>query len=241
MNNSAIVFPFLFSFCAAAFALPFNSNLSEEDLASVLNGHTLIRNIDSYKETILETDNAEINNCLKELEELDPRYFVEVLQIRTIKPDDRIVEKVNIVLSDVESYTGIPYYSERHKTTTPLYSYSRIRTDYSSRDVRRFTADMVMPPFELCTVDISIQTDNEKFLLYKSRNINDMTCMTFVRVKENRLRAVISVFQYEDKWIIYGIGAAKAPKIPLLTRRLEIAFVSRVKAFCDFATAFLDE
>lgn len=144
-----------------------------------------------------------------------------MLQIRRIKPDDGIVGKVYRVLSDVESYTEIPYHSKRHGTTTPLYSYSKIRSDFINRDKHHFTTDMVMPPFELCTVEISIKTDHENFLLYKSKNLNPMTCMTFIRVKKDRLRSMISVFQHEDYWIIYGIGAAKAPKIPILTRRVE--------------------
>ncbi len=241
MKTCVLFLPLFLFLCPGISAFPFNSNLPEEDLEAVLNGHTLIRSLDSYEQTILDSDNPEINGCLGELAELDPKYFVEVLQIRRIKPDDGIVGKVYRVLSDVESYTEIPYHSKRHGTTTPLYSYSKIRSDFINRDKHHFTADMVMPPFELCTVEISIKTDHENFLLYKSKNLNPMTCMTFIRVKKDRLRSMISVFQHEDYWIIYGIGAAKAPKIPILTRRVEDAFISRVEAFCGFATAVLDE
>ena len=207
----------------------------------------IIRNISSYKKLSLETQSPVATECLKELKELNPKYFVEVLQVRDQKPDDRIVEKMFKVLFDVEEYTTIPYYSEAHGTTTPLYSYCKVLTQQRTSDAEanvetsRFTVDMTMPPFQLYTAQISIKTDSERWLLYRSENLTDVVCMGFVRVKTGCLRSVIFVFPHEGQWIIYGIGAAKAPKIPLLTRRIETAFIGRVKAFCNYAVGVLEE
>ena len=121
-----------------------------------------------------------------------------------------------------------------------FYSYCKILSDSQADEMRNFTVDMEMPPFEVYTADISIKTDYENFLLYKSKNLNDMACISFVRVKENNLRSIVVAFKHDEYWIIYGIGAAKAPKIKFLTHRIEVAFISRVKAFCSFATSFLD-
>lgn len=231
----------ILSLIPAAQALPFNSNVSEEELESALNGEILVRNISSYKKISLESDNPDINNCLYDLKELNPKYFVEVIHIRKALPEDKIVEKLFTVLSDVEKYTEIPYHSVRHNTVTPLYSYCEILSESEKdNDVYAFTAAMTMPPFELYTADISIKTDRENFLLYNSKNIDDMECVGFVRVKKDNLRSVVTVFQYDGYWIIYGIGAAKAPKVPLLTNRIETAFISRVRAFCGYAVKLLD-
>lgn len=225
---------------SSLFAFPFNSNLSEQELDSALNGEILIRNISSYKNICLDVENSKINSCLDELKALNPRYFVEVLQIRKAAAGDGVPEKLYELLSNVEAYTEIPYYSERHKTTTPLYSYCKILSESQADGIHRMSVDMTMPPFGVYTAGLSIETDYENFLLYKSKNLTDMTCVSFVRVKENNLRSVISAFKYDGYWIIYGIGAAKAPKISFLTHRIEVAFISRVKAFCSFATSFLD-
>ncbi len=223
------------------FALPLNSNLSEKEMDEVLSGQTLIRNISSYKRICLETDNEEINDYLAELANLNPHYFVEVLQVRKIKEGDRIIDKACEVLSHVEDYTKIDYYSEKHNVTSPLYSYCKILSDETTEDGKLFTVDMKMPPFNIYTAEIALKTDYEKFMLCTSKNLTTMECVGFVRVKENNLRSVVTVFQYEDSWIIYGIGAAKAPKIPILTRGIETAFISRVKSFCGFAISFLDK
>ena len=229
MKFAFAFFSEFFILVSASFAFPFNLRLSEQELDSALNGEILIRNISSYK-----------NICLDELKELNPRYFVEVLQIRKANDGDEVIKKLSELLSNVESYTEIPYYSERHKTTAPLYSYCKILSDSQVDGIHSFTVDMEMPPFEVYTAEISIKTDYENFLLYKSKNLNDMACISFVRVKENNLRSVVTAFKYNEYWIIYGIGAAKAPKIKFLTHRIEVAFISRVKAFCSFATSFLD-
>ncbi|MGN0728812.1 DUF6675 family protein [Treponema sp.] len=240
MKFSAVFLAGLLIFSSAVSAFPFNEKLSGQELESALNGNVLIRNISSYKNICLDIDNDEVNECLQELRELNPRYFVEVLQIRKVKPDDRIIEKLSSILLNVDSYTKIPYYSERYGTTTPLYSYCSVLSRLNSGGLYSFTADMTMPPFEMYTAEISIKTDYENFLLYKSRNLNDMNCISFVRVKENCLRSVIFAFRDGDSWIIYGVGAAKAPKLKIFTSRIETAFISRVKAFCSYATSFLD-
>lgn len=66
--------------------------LSEQELDSALNGEILIRNISSYKNICLDVENAEINSCLDELKELNPRYFVEVLQIRKANDGDDVIK-----------------------------------------------------------------------------------------------------------------------------------------------------
>ena len=235
--------------CAlSAFAeLPFNDNLAGDELRAAHRGEVVIRNISSYKKISLKTQSRVAAECLDELRELNPKYFVEVLQVRDQRPDDRIVSKMFKVLFDVERYTTIPYYSESHDMTAPLYSYCKVLTQQRLTDgeanveTSRFTADMTMPPFQVYTAQISIETDGERWLLYRSENLTDVVCMGFVRVKTGCLRSVIFVFPHEGQWIVYGIGAAKAPKIPLLTRRIETAFIGRVKAFCNFAVGVLEE
>ena len=232
----------------SAFAeLPFNGNLAGDELRAACRGDVVIRNISSYKKLSLETQSPVAIECLEELKSLNPKYFVEVLQVRDQKPDDRIVSKMFKVLFDVEEYTTIPYYSVTHDTTEPLYSYckvlaqQRITNGETNVETSRFTVDMTMPPFQVYTAQIAIETDGERWLLYRSENLTDVVCMGFVRVKTGCLRSLIFVFPHEGQWIIYGIGAAKAPKIPLLTRRIETAFIGRVKAFCNYAVGVLEE
>ena len=246
-HKRALTALFACLFALSVFAeLPFDDNLAGDELDAARRGEVVIRNISSYKKISLETQSPVATECLEEIKELNPKYLVEVLQVRQAMPDDRIIEKMFKVLFDVEHYTTIPYYSEAHDTTTPLYSYCKALTQQRTRDAAtvetsQFTVDMTMPPFQLYTAQISIETDGERWLLYRSENLTDVVCMGFVRVKTGSLRSVIFVFPHEGQWIIYGIGAAKAPKIPLLTRRIETAFIGRVKAFCGYAVGVLDE
>ena len=110
MKFAFTFFAGFFVLVSASFAFPFNSKLSEQELDSALNGEILIRNISSYKNICLDVENAEVNSCLDELRELNPRYFVEVLQIRKASDGDGVIKKLSELLSNVESYTKIPYY-----------------------------------------------------------------------------------------------------------------------------------
>ena len=47
------------------------------------------------------------------------------------------------------------------------------------------------------------------------------------------MKSFIVVFRNGDKWVLYGIGAVKAPTIIGIKSRIETSFMNRIKAFCS--------
>ena len=49
-----------------------------------------------------------------------------------------------------------------------------------------------------------------------------------------KMKISILLFQYEDNWVLYGIGGVNAPRIPFFTQRIQTSFINRIKTFCSF-------
>ncbi len=236
------VFAILCLFMASLiYGMPFNANITKEEIDSCIAGNTLIRNISTYKKISLETDIAEVNDYLAAIRKLDPRYLVEVVHIASVREYPDLLSAARKLFCDFDAYPSIPYWSEKGQRYFPLYTYSKVTSDVTLGDTRYFKTDLEMPPFKVFSSDIDITTRNNNFFLYKSVNTTDVEAMAFVKVNEQNLRSVITIFQHGDYWVIYGIGAAKAPKLSFITRRMEVAFIGRVKAFCDYALTLLNK
>lgn len=230
-----------FFMAVESFCLPFNLNVTKEELDDCITGQTLIRNISTYKRICLETDIAEVNEYLAAIEKLDPKYLVEVVHLASIREYPDLLSAARRLFCDFDAYPSIPYWSEKGQRYFPLYTYSKVVSDVTLGDTRYFKTDLEMPPFKVFSSDIDITTRNNNFFLYKSINTTDVEAMAFIKVNERNLRSVITIFQDGDYWVIYGIGAAKAPKLSFITRRMEVAFIGRVKAFCDYALTLLNK
>ena len=68
---------------------------------------------------------------------------------------------------------------------------------------------------------------------YESTNAKKIKYDGIPIVSEGNMKSFIVVFRNGDKWVLYGIGAVKAPTIIGIKSRIETSFMNRIKAFCS--------
>ena len=217
-----------------AFSLPFNSLLSQKEKEDLLNGQVLIRNIDKYKNMCIEGSNPGIQKLREIVDEQNPNYLAEVIQIKPYEGNENLQEVVRSALENISDYAGIPYWSERHQRYWDLYSSAVIvGSSQINETTKQINADLYMEPFGMIHSPIIIeQTDD--FLLYSTTNNNNLKYEGFTVVKKQNMKSIILLFRYEDKWILYGVGGVKALKVSFLEQRIETSFINRIKTFCNF-------
>lgn len=218
----------------ALFALPFNSNLTENEKAKLNQGEVLIKNIDYQKNMcLLESYNETTKTITKEIKNYNPKYLAEIIMIKPYEVNKDLPDKLNTLLNNISDYAGIPYWSERHERYYDLYSSAKITKKTEKENRTTINADLEMEPFGLVQEVITIDK-NKDFLLYRAKNSNNLKYEGITCVSANKLNIHIYVFRYEDKWIVYGIGGVNAPHLPFLTDRIRVSFINRIKTFCNF-------
>ncbi len=224
----------LFFASFALFSLPFNSKLSEKELQSLENGEVITRNIDKYKNLSIDSENYAAQKLREEINDTDPNYLAELAQIRSYEGNEDLLEKLYAVLSDIESYAGIPYWSVQHERYFDLYSSAKIKSkEQINEKTEKYQADLYMSPFGNIDTPVTIEK-GEDYLVYISSNDNSLKVKGMTAVKKHNLKSVIILFKDGDNWILYGAGGCKAPKIAMFQKRIETSFINRIKTFCNY-------
>lgn len=219
---------------AASFALPFNSKVTEEDLKELSEGNVVARNIDKFKNIGIESDSPLVERMKEQIKDLSPNYLAELIQIRPYEGNENLPQKLFDVLSDIENYAGIQYWSVRHERYYDLYSSAKILKQEKISD-NRFTyeTELYMEPFGNIDTPISIEK-GEDYLIYTNTNSNSLKVKGMTAVKAKNMKSVILLFKDGDNWILYGIGGCKAPRIAMFESRIETSFINRIKTFCSY-------
>lgn len=233
MKKIFIVFT-IYLISAASFALPFNSKVTEEDLKALSEGKVVARNIDKFKNIGIESDSPLVERMKEQIKDLSPNYLAELIQIRPYEGNENLPHKLFDVLSDIENYAGIQYWSVRHERYYDLYSSAKILKQEKISD-NRFTyeTELYMEPFGNIDTPISIEK-GEDYLIYTNTNSNSLKVKGMTAVKAKNMKSVILLFKDGDNWILYGIGGCKAPRIAMFESRIETSFINRIKTFCSY-------
>ena len=223
---------------AAAFSDPFNRRLSSEERTQLEKGQVLIRNTGDI-DKICVNKNEDTRKMIEIIEELDPAYLAEIIQIRPYKGNEDLIEKINGVFLNIPDYTTIPYYSERAEKWYMLYD-SAVITDMQTIRTKNggvktdILADMEMDPFDIIKTQINIER-KETGIFYQMMNLNLLRYHDkFNAVKPQEMKSVITVFRDGDNWILYALGTVDTYKIFFLKDRVETSFMNRIKTFCNF-------
>ena len=99
----------------------FNSNLSSEEINVLLSGEVLIRNTKKAEKAALLPLNETADEIINDIINLKPSYLAEIIQIVPVKGNSKILSKIEKIMTDIPSYKGIPYYSERNDVWADLY------------------------------------------------------------------------------------------------------------------------
>lgn len=237
MFNSKKLFLICFTFLnfSTLFASVFNNKLSEDEITKINNGDVLIRNINFPKNICLENNISDISDQLLQIvQDLDPKYLAEVIQIKPVAGNEDLPEKLLYLLNNVSEYAGIPYYSERKQKWYDLYSSAEITEKTQDGNKSFIKAKLVMAPFDIVYEDIQL-IENGDSILYSAVNTNKLRYLDkFDCVWPYKMKMNILLLKIDDSWLLYGIGGVNAPRIPFFTERIEVSFINRIKTFCSF-------
>lgn len=211
----------------------FNDNLTQEEQMKLLNGEILIRNIGKAKNMCIEPVSEGTQNVLDIIDDLNPKYLAEVIQIRPKKGNEDLLEELKPILLDIDSYVGIPYYSVQNDDYYDLYSEATIISEDISENEGEVKADLWMNPFGNISVDIEFE-QTEDDLLYTMTNTNKIKYKGFTAVNVGNMQSLVYVFPFGDNLVLYGVGGVDAMRLPFLTDRIETSFINRIKTFCQF-------
>lgn len=239
-KNTIILITLIFfgvsTLMANDFLSAFNDKLSETEIKQLEQGETIIRNIGSYKKLSLTNSNNElVTEVHKELKSRNPNYLAEIIKVVPKEGNETLIQQVFDGINDIESYTEIPYFSERQQTWYDLYDSVVINSASGSENNKEIQYSVEMTPFGIIDISAKLQkTDDSLFfsmintnkVIYEYKNI---TC-----VKPEKMYSSIVLFEYNDYYILYGIGALNAPSIFFLKDRIDAAFIGRMKYFCKY-------
>lgn len=234
MNKTTIFTLALVALTAvSATALPFNEKLSAADLETINKGEVLIKSIDKYKNMSIDSDNPGAERIRLIVNNLNPNYLAEIIQVKPIKGNEDLDVKISAVLEDVESYAGIPYWSVYHNRYFNLYDTAKINSITQDYNSKLIDSTIDIGPFGLTNVPIYIEK-NDNFLLYQMTNNQNLNHMGITCVQKKNMKSLILLFKDGDNWVLYGIGAVKAPKLAMFEKRIERSFINKTKTFCSY-------
>lgn len=235
MKTKIILFSlFIFFITTSVNAQIFNSNLTAEEQQRIANGELVIRNIGKAKNISLNPINPIAEKAIQTINKLNPAYLAEVIQIIPYVGNEDLIKNLEPMLLDVQSYVGIPYYSERAETYYDLYSSAEIKSHVKNGTETNMNVILEMEPFGGIDTDIYLNA-NPNEIYYEMTNLNKLRYYDkFTCAKEKKMKSIITAFRYEDSIILYGIGGVDAPSIFFLKDRVETSFMNRIKTFCSY-------
>jgi hypothetical protein len=211
----------------------FNNNLTAEERARLASGEILIRNIGKAKNISLAPVNQTAKQTIDAIQDLNPSYLAEVIQIRPYNPGENLIDRVKDILTDIPAYKGIPYWSVTNRKWFELYSSAKVLSRKNVASGVEINAELVMPPFTPIDADIKILTEANS-LFYRMVNNNKLKIEGITMVQDNSMNSYIIIFRDGDSLILYGIGGVKAPSVFFLRERVETSFMNRIKTFCMY-------
>ncbi len=237
MKHTHILSFFFFTaaFSMFAEALPFDSTLSEQDRSDLNAGKIVVRTIDKYKNMSVQSANAGVEKLRAEIKDLNPNYLAEVIQIKPYKGNEDLMQKFRTALEDIPDYAGIQYWSVQHERFYDLYSTATVvgKVQHDENTVQ-YNADLEMEPFGIIHTPIIIEETADYLLSYSTNNNTLKFDGKYNCVGKRNMKSAAVLFRDGDNWILYGVGGAKAFKIPMLEKRVATSLVNRIKTFYNF-------
>lgn len=221
--------------CTSVFALPFNSQLSKSDIQDLMDGDTLIRNIDYPKNMCIQSGvNSKCDELITMVNGFSPKYLGEIILIKPVKGNENLPTRIESLLNNIDSYTDIPYYSEHAEQWYMLYDSAETVSTFTSGNKTTIKTILEMKPVGLVEEQIVAVKSDDTFY-YTAQNLNTLKYEDKISfLSPGKMKIGIVVFKSEGNWIIYGVGGINAPHIPFLTERIRIAFINRICSFCDY-------
>ena len=237
MKHTHILSFFFFTaaFSVFAEALPFDSTLSEQERSDLNAGKIVVRTIDKYKNMSVQSANAGVEKLRAEIKDLNPNYLAEVIQIKPYKGNEDLMQNFRTALEDIPDYAGIQYWSVQHERFYDLYSTATLvgKVQYDENTVQ-YNADLEMEPFGIIHTPIIIEETADYLLSYSTNNNTLKLDGKYNCVGKHNMKSASVLFRDGDNWILYGVGGAKALRIPMIEKRVATSLINRIKTFYNF-------
>ena len=216
--------------CAENGDLPLK-NVSASEMQRLEAGERLFRVLDSAKQMRLTAAGPESSRLLEIVEDVDPNFLAEVIMYIPVDAERDNLAYIRDSLQTITDFDGIPYYSEEHEKTFPLFEDSEILSRSSSGNTEIITASHLMKPFKTHTSVYTLTREDDVFL-FTGVNDSPIHYKNFKAVKEGNLLNLLWVQDRGDRLLIYGAGGAKAfTFFGLFGERMDNSFLGRVEAF----------
>ncbi|MBO4385970.1 MAG: hypothetical protein J5817_03035 [Treponema sp.] len=213
----------------------FNSNLTDSQIQDLKDGKVIIRNLKSPKEVSLNTSNIYANKFVNELKATSPTHFAEVIQVRPYKDHENLIKELEELVSDIKSYRQIPYYTERQGAWAAMFTKAEVLSCSRGNLTNVYNAVFRMPPFTQFKAQVST-TQIGDTLYFATVNKETIEYKIFDAVKAGKMECGLVLFRQGDYWILYGAGAVKTDGSFFVKKRVNTAFVNRIK---DFSMYFI--
>ncbi len=116
--------------------------------------------------------------------------------------------KIENILTDVENFINIPYYSRRHDSTYPLFRDISVLDDIVDNNGKRIiTADQTILPFKPAEIRYTIEK-KENFILFKAENIENIRWWILPVITKQKLLILFAAEIKNGKLECYGLGTA---------------------------------
>ena len=228
-------------FCVIAFcsvfslqALPPSVQVAAPDAEALAAGETLIRSVKSTQSVGLQSTNAAAQQLLTELQRLQPSYLAEVIKVVPYAGNEGLMERVKTLVLDIPAYVRIPYHSRWG--TSPLFRTAQVQSHAAQGTTEVFNCNLHMEPFTAykATVTATTTSDTFYYTCINEEKLAYQLLFSFTAVKKQKMLASLVVFKDGDYLVLYAVGGAKAPYFPFAQKRVEAAFINRIRDFCSY-------
>ncbi|MCF0260891.1 MAG: hypothetical protein HUJ54_13610 [Erysipelotrichaceae bacterium] len=159
---------------------PFNAKLTEAERKTLDEGKILIKKINYTWNMCLQNGlNEQSDALIKSFKDLSPKYLAEVIQVKPIKGNEDLPERLAELLNNVPDYAGIPYFSVRANQWYDLYSSAVITDQKENGNKKEMWADIEMEPFGTIKQYITIQKE-DNIILYDSMFLNAVESISLI-------------------------------------------------------------
>jgi len=229
--------------------------LTEAERASLEQGELVVHPLKNAAKLNLAYSDTETQEIQRRVKAIQPNYtaeFMAAIPVRDQAQTKATINQIVAVLSDVNGYVNIPYWSNQQKTTYPLFDKIQIldrkpitdeksKSDASNATVAQSKAESIevlqhMEPFDdfracynynVAGNALRFSAVNEDTIVYSYQH--------FSAVSPGNMIWELYVFPFNGNLCIYGVGAIRAfDMFGIFRRRLEPSLMGRVEAFFGY-------
>ena len=231
--------------------------LTEAEKATLERGELVIHPLKDVGKLNLAYSDAETQEIQKRVKALQPNYtaeFMAAIPVRDEAQSAATISKIGAVLSDVDGYVNIPYWSKQQQSTYPLFDKIQVldRKPGGDNKDNKSKTSFTDKPESIRAESIEVKQHMEPFDDFRARYdyrlgagtlrfsaINEdaivYSYQHFSAVSPGNMIWEMYAFPVNGNLYIYGVGAIKAfDMFGVFRSRLEPSLMGRVEAFFGY-------